>query len=168
MDRIYVQTNDAERNEIVVFDRAADGSLSALGRFETGGRGSGTPHLASQSSVVVSGDRLLVTNAGSDELSLFAVQPDGLRLEARIASGGSHPTSVAVAGDLAYVLNNGTPSIFGFSLAGGSLEPIAGSDRPLAADADPAQIAFGPDGRTLVVTERGTNSISTFAVGDDG
>ena len=27
--------------------RAADGSLSTLGRFETGGRGSGKPHLAS-------------------------------------------------------------------------------------------------------------------------
>ncbi len=168
MNRIYVQTNDAERNEVVAFDRAADGSLSALGRFETGGRGSGTPHLASQRSIVVSGGRLLVTNAGSDELSLFSVQPDGLRLEARLASGGSHPTSVAVAGDLAYVLNNGTPSIFGFSIADGALQPIAGSDRPLAADADPAQIAFGPDGRTLVVTERGTNSISTFVVGDDG
>ena len=168
MDRIYVQTNDAERNEIVAFDRALDGSLSALGRFETGGRGSGTPHLASQSSVVVSGDRLLVTNTGSDELSLFSAQPDGLRLEAHIASGGSHPTSVAVAGNLAYVLNNGTPSIFGFSLAGGALKPIAGSDRPLAADADPAQIAFSPDGRTLVVTERGTNSISTFTVDGDG
>ena len=168
MNRIYVQTNDAERNEVVTFDRAADGSLSALGRFETGGRGSGTPHLASQSSIVVSGDRLLVTNAGSDELSLFSVQPDHLRLDATVASGGAHPTSVAVHGERAYVLNNGTPSIFGFSLAGGALEPIAGSDRPLTDDADPAQIAFSPDGRTLVVTERGTNSISTFTVGDDG
>jgi len=168
MDRIYVQTNDAERNEIVAFDRAADGSLATLGRFETGGRGSGKPHLASQSSVVLSGDRLLVTNAGSDELSLFAVRADGLQLEATVASGGSQPTSVAVAGGLAYVLNNGTPSIAGFSLAGVGLDPIAGSIRPLAAGADPAQIAFGPGGRTLVVTERGTNSISTFSVGDDG
>jgi 6-phosphogluconolactonase len=167
MDRIYVQTNDAERNEIVAFDRAADGSISPLGRFETGGRGSGTPHLASQSSVVLDGDRLLVTNAGSDDLSLFSVQPDGLTLEARAASGGSQPTSVAAAGELVYVLNNGTPSISGFSLAGG-LEPIAGSTRALASDADPAQIAFGPDARTLVVTERGTNSISTFAVDGDG
>src|SRR5690348_18503529 len=113
MDQIYVQTNDAERNAVVAFDRGDDGRLTAVGRFETGGRGSGTPHLASQSSVVVSGDRLLVTNTGSDELSLFSVQPDGLRLEAHIASGGSHPTSVAVAGNLAYVLNNGPPSVFG-------------------------------------------------------
>ena len=68
MHRIYVQTNDAERNEVVAFDRAADGSISALGRFETGGRGSGVPHLASQSALALDGDRLLVTNAGSDEL----------------------------------------------------------------------------------------------------
>jgi 6-phosphogluconolactonase (cycloisomerase 2 family) len=168
MDRIYVQTNDAERNDVVVFDRAADGTLAPFGRFETGGRGSGKPHLASQSSVVLSGDRLLVTNAGSDELSLFSVQPDGLQLEGRVASGGSQPTSVAVSGELVYVLNNGTPSIYGFSLSGGGLEPIGDSTRMLADDADPAQIAFGPDGGTLVVTERGTNSISTFAVGDDG
>jgi 6-phosphogluconolactonase (cycloisomerase 2 family) len=168
MNRIYVQTNDAERNEVVIFDRAADGSLTAFGRLETGGRGSGKPHLASQSSVVLSGERLLVTNAGSDELSLFAVRADGLQLEATVATGGSQPTSVAVAGELAYVLNNGTPSIAGFSLAGGGLEPIAGSTRRLADGADPAQIAFGPGDRTLVVTERGTNSISTFAVADDG
>jgi 6-phosphogluconolactonase (cycloisomerase 2 family) len=162
MDRIYVQTNDAERNEVVAFDRAADGKLTPIGHFDTGGRGSGTPHLASQSSVVVNGDRVLVTNAGSDELSLFRVTADGLELESRVPSGGSHPTSVAAHGGLAYVLNNGSPGIAGFSLE--PLEPLAGSQRMLAADADPAQIAFSPDGRMLVVTERGTNSISTFEV----
>ena len=168
MDRIYVQTNDASRNEVVAFDRAADGRLSRLGRFETGGLGSGVPHLASQSSLALGGGRLLVTNAGSDELSLFRVATDGLELVARTASGGQAPTSVAVHGDLAYVLNNGTPGIAGFSLADGSLMPLEGSVRPLAAEADPAQIAFSPNGRTLVVTERGTNSISTFAVDQTG
>ena len=167
VDRIYVQTNDAKRNEVVAFDREADGSLAPLGRFETGGRGSGIPHLASQSSVALEGELLLVTNAGSDELSLFAVEPDELRLVATVPSGGSAPTSVAVRGELAYVLNNGSASVVGFSIAAG-LEPIEGSTRPLVADADPAQVAFSPDGRTLVVTERGTNSISTFAVGADG
>jgi 6-phosphogluconolactonase (cycloisomerase 2 family) len=168
MHRIYVQTNDAERNEVVAFDRAADGSISALGRFETGGRGSGVPHLASQSSLALDGDRLLVTNAGSDELSLFHVTAEGPELAGRVASGGSAPTSVAVHGDLAYVLNNGSPGIAGFSLAGGSLAALDGSARALEAGADPAQIAFSPDGRTLVITERGTNSISTFAVDERG
>jgi 3-carboxymuconate cyclase len=144
MDRIYVQTNDAERNEVVAFDRGADGKLTAIGHFDTGGKGSGTPHLASQCSIVVSGDRLLVTNAGSDELSLFRVTADGLELESRVPSGGNHPTSVAVHGELAYVLNNGSPAITGFSLAGGMLSAIEGSARSLAANADPAQIAFSP------------------------
>jgi 6-phosphogluconolactonase len=172
MNRIYVQTNDAERNEIVAFDRAAEGILEPLGSFDTGGRGSGEPHLASQSSVALSGDGslLLVTNAGSDELSLLSVRPDGLRLESPVSSGGSMPTSVAVHGELAYVLNaGGEGGIAGFSIAGGALTPLEGSARPLsAAGADPAQIAFSPDGRTLVVTERGTNSISAYAVDGRG
>lgn len=168
MDRIYVQTNDADGNEVVAFDRDGAGGLAPLGRFATGGRGSGMSHLASQSSLNLDGDRLLVANAGSDEVSLFRVTADGLELAAHVASGGAGPTSVAVHGDVAYVLNNGSPGIAGFSLAGGGLTPLEASARPLAAGADPAQIAFSPDGRTLVVTERGTNSISTFAVGADG
>ena len=64
------------------------------------------PHLASAGSVVLSDDGrwLLVVNAGSDEVSLFAVEPDGLRLADRVPSGGSKPTSVAVSGGLVYAL----------------------------------------------------------------
>ena len=78
---VYVQTNDATANEVIAFSRTQDGALAPLGRYSTGGRGTGSPHLASAGSVVLSDDGrwLLVVNAGSDELSLFAVQPDGLR-----------------------------------------------------------------------------------------
>src|SRR5207248_10974015 len=49
------------------------------------------------------------------------------------------------------------------------LGPLAGSTRPLSGDgADGAQIALSPDGRTLVVTERGTNSISAYAIDERG
>jgi len=138
MERVYVQSNGAERNQVIAFDRSDDGRLDPLGSYETGGRGTGIPHLASQSSVVLSdgGDWLLVANAGSDDLSLFAVEPDSLRLSARVPSGGSAPTSVAVRGGIVYVLNNGTPGIAGFTLgeADGSDRiqpgwPHAGRDR---------------------------------------
>jgi 6-phosphogluconolactonase len=171
-DRIYVQTNDADKNEIIAFDRSADGRLTRLGSYETDGRGTGVPHLASQSSIVLSEDGawLLVANTGSDELTLFAIGADGLSHSAKVASGGSAPTSIAISGEIVYALNNGgTPNIGGFRLADGTLAPIDGSTRPLSAgNADPAQISFSPDGKTIVVTERGTNAISSYAVDANG
>ncbi|HEY2125710.1 MAG TPA: beta-propeller fold lactonase family protein [Streptosporangiaceae bacterium] len=168
---VYVQTNDATENEVVTFSGADDGALAPLGRYSTGGRGTGTPHLASAGSVVLSNDGrwLLVVNAGSDELSLFAVEPGGLQLADCAGSGGSKPTSVAVNGALVYVLNNGTPNISGFNLTDGKLTPLAGSTRPLSgADADPAQVSFTPGGGALIATERGTNSISSYAIDQRG
>jgi hypothetical protein len=55
---VYVQTNDADRNEVLVFGRNADGSLDSIGAYDTRGRGSGSgsPHLPSQGSVVLSAD----------------------------------------------------------------------------------------------------------------
>jgi 6-phosphogluconolactonase len=168
---VYVQTNDATENEVIAFSRAEDGVLAPVGRYSTGGRGTGKPHLASAGSIVLSQDGrwLLVVNAGSDELSLFAVQPDGLRLADRVGSGGSKPTSVAVSGALVYVLNNGTPNMTGFDLADGKLTALAGSARPLSsANADPAQISFTPSGKALIATERGTNSISSYVLDQHG
>src|SRR3954453_8343442 len=170
-DAVYVQTNDASENEVLAFRRSADGRLDLHGRFPTGGRGTGKPPFPSQSSAVLGaeGMRLLVVNAGSDELSLFAVEDGGLVLADRVASGGATPISVAVSGDLVYVLNNMTPNIVAFRIDGGRLVGLEGSARPLSADdADPAQVSFSLDGRTLVVTERGTDSISAYPIDDRG
>jgi 6-phosphogluconolactonase len=166
---VYVQTNDADANEVVAYRRAADGSLTQAGTFGTGGRGTGERHLPSQSSLVAADAYLLVANAGSNDVSLFAVEHEELRLADRVPSGGSRPTSIAAHEGLVYVLNNGSATIDGFRIAGGKLEPIAGSKRPLSSEgADGAQIAFSPDGATLVVTERGTNSLSAYAVDERG
>lgn len=171
MEAVYVQTNDAEKNEIVAYGRENDGLLTKIGSFETGGHGTGKPHLPSQSSVVLSGDGawLLVANGGSDTISLFAVEPDGLQLADVVPSGGGTPTSVAVHDSLVYVANNADAKVTGFRIAGAKLEGLVGSTRPLSADgADPAQISFSPDGKTLVVTERGSNSISAYAIDERG
>jgi 6-phosphogluconolactonase len=167
---VYLQTNDAVKNEVVAFRREPDGSLTYVGANETGGRGTGEPHLPSQGSVAL-GDRqwLLVANAGSDEISLFAIEDEALRLANVVPSGGARPTSIAVRGELVYVLNNGSGSIDGFTIVDGALEPLEGSKRELSEEgADGAQAAFTPNGRTLVVTERGTNSISAFAIDERG
>ena len=157
---VYVQTNDAKANEIVVYRRGTGGRLERLGSYLTGGRGSGEPHLQSQSSVLVSEGRVFVTNAGSDELTVFAVRGDELVAIDRVASGGSAPRSVAVHEDHVYVLNTGDrPSLTGFGLANDELEPIEGGSLALGDGTDPAQAAFAPDGLLLLVTDRALDAI---------
>ena len=171
MEAVYVQTNDAQKNEVVAYRRESGGSLTKIGSFETGGSGTGKPHLPSQSSIVLSDDGawLLVANGGSDTISLFAVEPDGIRLADTVPSGGGTPTSVAVHGSLVYVANNADANITGFDISTGKLAALAGSTRMLSGEgADPAQISFSPDGKTLVVTERGSNSISAYAIDERG
>jgi 6-phosphogluconolactonase len=70
-----VQTNERNRNGLLAFERAADGTLTQFGAYDTGGAGEGVAHLTSQGSVVLSGDRrhLLVANAGSGDVSVFAL-----------------------------------------------------------------------------------------------
>jgi 6-phosphogluconolactonase len=156
---VYVQTNDAEHNEVVVFGRKADGSLERLSGYLTGGKGSGEPHLPSQSSVVLAEGRLFVTNAGSDDVTVFAVEGPELRVVERIASGGSVPRSVAVHGDWVYLLNTGgAPNV----------ARVGGDVVSLPEGSDPAQVAVTPDGRTLLVTDRAADGIHAFAVDDDG
>ena len=67
-----------------------------------------------------------------------------------------------------FVLNTGAPALTGHRLSDQGLAPIAGAEYPLSADADPAQVGFDPAGRTLIVTERGTNAIVAFPVAEEG
>src|SRR5919198_2322768 len=147
---VYVQTNDANGNRVIAFARAADGTLSPSGDYATGGAGDGVAHLTSQGSVVLTGDggHLLVTNAGSDSLSVFAVTSDGLELVQAVPTGEA-PKSGAERDRLVYVLNTGVPSVTGFRLEQNGLVPLADSSRELGSDADPAQLGFSPDGSTL-------------------
>jgi 6-phosphogluconolactonase (cycloisomerase 2 family) len=165
LDLLVTQTNDADRNEVLAFRRGADGDLTPLGAFPTGGTGGGEPHLPSQGSVTITGDggAVLVTNAGSGDLGVLAVEPDGLPLVQTVPVGAV-PRSVAEHDGLVYVLATGEPAVVGFRRVDGTLEPLEGSRRALEPDADPAQVGFTADGTGLVVTERGRDALVLFPV----
>jgi 6-phosphogluconolactonase len=167
---VYVQTN-ASPNEVIAFRRAADGSLERIGAVATGGDGDGMPHLTSQGSVVRTRDgrHLLVTNAASDDLSVFAIAGDGsIELRHRMPTGAA-PKSVAEHDGLVVVLQTGKPGVAAFRMDDAGITPVVGADEALAAsDADPAQVAFTPDGSMLVITERGTDSIVSYPAMSDG
>ena len=168
---VYTMSNAVTGNRILVFDRAPNGTLRPAGSVATGGAGTGSG-LGNQGALTLSGnDRwLLAVNAGSNDLSLFATDDDGLERVDKKPSGGVQPVSVTIHRDLVYVLNAGSDNVSGFRLRPrGKLSPLAGSTRPLGGvGTGPAQVQFSPDGRVLVVTEKATNLIVTYAVDDDG
>jgi 6-phosphogluconolactonase len=94
-----------------------------------------------------------------------------LSLSDQVLSHGVLPVSLAEHGSLLYVVNAGTSTtpgnIFGFYLADhGLLFPLRGSSRGLSTTAStaPAEIAFNPSGSALVVSEKNTSVLDTYAV----
>lgn len=172
---VFVMTNAADKNEIIAYSRAANGTLRRDASFDTGGRGSGglTDPLESQGSLILSHDHgfLFAVNAGSGTVSAFRVDHSRLTLVDVIPSGGSEPNALAQHGDLLYVLNTGGSSgVAGFRLnENGKLTPISNSIRFLSTNTSgAASLSFSPDSRFLVVTERLTNDIDVFRVHEDG
>jgi 6-phosphogluconolactonase (cycloisomerase 2 family) len=168
---VYVLSNAAAGNEVIVFNRAADGTLTPAGSVSTQGLGNGGG-LGSQGPLVLSENDhwLFAVNAGSNDISVLRVEHNALTFVTRVPSGGIMPVSLTVSHDLLYVLNAGSSTITGFRIGhDGALTALPGSTRPLSgANVGPAQVSFSPDGKALVVTEKATNLIDTYVVGRDG
>jgi 6-phosphogluconolactonase len=168
---VYTLTNSAAGNAVAVFDRESDGALTPDGTFPTGGIGTGS-NLGSQGAVILSDNNheLFAVNAGSNSISYFRVKHDGLEWQATAPSGGIRPISLTLHDHVLYALNaGGAGSITGFAVKGDELLPLAGSTQPLAAGSSgPAQVSFTPNGKVLVVTEKNSNTIDTYAVGEHG
>ena len=174
---VYVLSNQAAGNSVMVYARAANGTVAFVKSYWTGGKGMGTgpDPLGSQGALVLGrwGQLLFAVNAGSNDISVFEVEGLRLRLLDKEPSWGEMPVSIAIRGHLVYVLNaGGTPNIQGFFLTpfGGRLLHLPGSGRALAggSSSSPAEVAFSPEGGVLMVTEKGTNQIDTWSLSDYG
>ncbi len=184
---LATETNATSGNAVLTYRRNADGSLTSIGSFSTGGNGVGLPTSGlpfpiggATGAVALSpnGTHLYAADAGSDDVAAFTVSPSGtLTLIGRFPAGGTSPASITIdsSARYLYVLNTGsvptgnnTPGgITGFTVAAsGALAPIAGSTQALSAAqyVDPSQIAFSRDGSYLVATEKATSVIDIFPV----
>ncbi len=159
---VFVQTDNPAGNTIVAYDRAADGSLRPAGTYPTGGlggvlTGSVVDHLASQGSLALDRDNglLYAVNAGSDTITVFGVHGDRLARRQVISSGGAFPVSIAVHGNLVYVLNaRDGGSVQGYLRIAGTLIRIPTWHRSLGLDpsrdarSSPTPPARSPSPRT--------------------
>jgi len=178
---VFAQTDNPSGNQVVAYDRAANGTLTWSHTYSTGGlggvlTGSVVDHLASQGSLTYdqSNNLLYAVNAGSNTVSVFSVRGDQLALRQVVSSGGAFPVSVALHGNLVYVVNaEDGGSVQGFFDAFGHLVPLPGSNRTLGLDAaatpqftnTPGQVAFSPNGSQLIVTTKANgDDIDVFSV----
>lgn len=198
MGAIYAATNATGGNAVAAFGRKADGTLSGIGSYATGGNGGvfdgtndGLDPLISEDAIVVVDNRyLLVVNPGSNSISSLVINADfSLSLIGTQTTGGAFPNAVAYRGGIVYVSNSdsdGAPpgppahrgNITGFRIdAAGKLTPIAGSTRELTNR--PSDIEFSPDGKfllisswnagsTMLTTSDGSDSLVVYAVNADG
>jgi 6-phosphogluconolactonase (cycloisomerase 2 family) len=120
---VYVLSNQASGNEVLVYNRSLNGSLSAAGSFSTTGNGTGAG-LGSQGSVILHDlegySYLIAVNAGSNDITVFRVDGPGLTQIDKVSSHGTTPISVTAHENLVYVLNaGGSGNISGFRLTQG-------------------------------------------------
>jgi len=182
---VFVQTDNAAGNQVDVYARAADGTLTFVHGYPTGGLGgmeggSVVDHLGSQGSLTYDAAHglLYAVNPGSDTVSVFSVDGTSLTLRQTVPSGGTFPVSVAVHGDVVYVLNaEDGGSIQGFRVAGGRLVAQHGWNRQLGLDADatpqfthtPGQVGFTDGGAQLLVTTKAAgNDVYVYRLAADG
>jgi len=154
-DRVYTQTNSAA-NALVVLQLDADWNLNYLWSIPTGGAGADMG-LGNQGALASSGNWLFAVNAGSNSISTFWLDPEGVlppRAVSWVNSGGSKPRSLTVWGNWLFVLNE--DSVVGFQIwANGTLTMVPNSWQACASDGN-VQVQFSNWGRYLVVAQRGT------------
>jgi 6-phosphogluconolactonase len=173
---VYVNDNSAGANTVAAFDRAADGTLTPIAGspFAAGGAGLGKG-IPSQGATQLSSDGrfLLVTDAGSNQVSVLRLGGDGVPrpVGSPVSSGGVTPVSIAVSGDFVYVANSGAggTNVAGFRLTPqGDLHRLNDSTVALPAGSGPGDVLFNANGRKLAVTLVESSTIASFDVRPDG
>jgi 6-phosphogluconolactonase len=178
---VYVNDNAAGSNTIAAFDRHANGSLTAEAGspFAAGGAGLGAG-TGSQGSLEVTPDGryLLAVDAGSNQISVLRIHPDGSVSPVAggpVSSHGIEPVSVAVTrwgrADLVYVANagDGGANYTGFILNRfGQLRHLDGSTVPVPDGSVLGDVLFNTTGTVLAGARVGTQLVDSFNVGRNG
>lgn len=194
---VYVATNNAEENSVIGYTQYSDGTLSRIGEFKTGGKGTGfvelfgLPYdpksghtfkdgidpLASAYGLWRSGDNknVLVVNAGEGTVTSLRVQHDlSLKQVNKVEAGDIKPDGIASYKNYVYVASMGKtvadPSdgnIKGYTIDENGYMK-AMPDSVRKLSGRPASIEITPDGKYLIVVEITTGLVRSYAIDSDG
>ena len=166
---IYTETENTNpgQNAVIAFRRNADGQVTEIGSFKTGGTGLGNPQPGvllgpddSDKDVIASpdGKLLFAVNQGSNSVAVFRVRSNGsldLVNDRAVGSGGTEPVSLSIADGRLYVVNRGdevqgqpatiAPTITVFEIGRrGVLTQDVDATTTLAVGLSPSQLLISP------------------------
>jgi 6-phosphogluconolactonase (cycloisomerase 2 family) len=178
---VYFASNPDGANSVVALTRdLSTGLLTYLGSFTSGGNGASAIQGAQAHAVMANGSFVYAVNSGSGSFSTFRIGQGGeLTLIATTPSGGTRPVSIAIHGNLLFVLNQGISAIEQEGPVDAGVYPfILGTDGiPVAAAATgvsisaadaPSDVLFTGNGLRLAVMCSGTNAIRSYDVDASG
>ena len=143
---VFLQSNIREGNQVVAYARHANGTLTKVGTFPTGGGGSGSFEDSSDGLILASPQAqaapenlggkpefLFAVDAGTSDIAVFKVEPTKLQLVGDYPSNGQTPVSLTVSHGVLYVLNSGKYDNREFDQVGNALENCASGYSQVAA-----------------------------------
>ncbi|CAH6420341.1 Hypothetical protein HVR_LOCUS1168 [uncultured virus] len=171
----YQINNNPDGNSLIIRKILNNGNSEFSSSIQTGGKGStltNSDPLFSQNSVTRYGDYLFAVNAGSNNISMFKINPNdpvNVSFITVAPTVGEYPVSIAANSQYVGVLNGGTNSGINFYTWNSSgITPLNGWNRSV--DLNPPQgtppngpantvsdIIFSPDNRSVIVSYKGHN-----------
>jgi 6-phosphogluconolactonase (cycloisomerase 2 family) len=177
-DFVYTNNNVGGTNTVSAFSVASNGVLTQIvgSPFLTGGSGSGSGLFASNRiTTSMVGNFLFVSNGGSNNISVFSINPATGSLTA--VAGSPFPTGGAAGNGISlgvtpdnkflFAANAGSGNITVYSIAAnGALAPIPGS--PFPAGGQPDGIKVSPDGAFLSVALFSNDAVAMLSIASNG
>lgn len=182
MGAVY-QLSNSSNNSVLMYNISKDGNLQFFGSVNTGGSGTSLnmpDPLLSQNPIVVYDNYLFAVNPGSNNLSIFSINPSDptdVKLLNVVDTDGDYPVSIAVNSDTIAVLNGGTRSnlrCFTWDQSGAinmipsfsrniSLKPRQ-STPPKGPPNTVSDVAFSPDNKCLLISYKGSDMNNPGAI----
>lgn len=171
----YQITNNPDANSLIIRKISSNVNSEFSSSIQTGGKGSTlniSDPLFSQGSITRFGDYLFTVNAGSNNISMFKINPNNPVEVSFITTSptiGEYPVSVAVNSQYIGVLTGGTNSGINFyKWNSHSITPINEWNRsiqlnppqqtpPSGPTNTVSEIIFSPDGKAIIVSYKGYN-----------
>lgn len=174
----YLLSANYGSGTVAVLPLGTDGRIGAVTDLVAHTGGSGTQPLAHQIITDPSGNWVLSVDLGNDSVYVHTLNLDTGKLTQHqqvVVAAGTGPRHLVFHPDGAHVYlvceDKSQVIVFGWDPTGGKLTEgqIAGTVEAGATTPNyPGEGAITADGRFLYVTNRGDNSIATFAVSGDG